>query len=167
MSAPERIWAMPSDDGWMSPYCGNAPHDGSTEYVRADLCDPTQDARVKRLADFLEHEGDGLHVSTTAPATLRALSAERDALRATVKMLHDLDGISVETVQQLTAERDALKAELAEAVGVTQLVEAAIAEDTAANKHVTSRERKQYIRGRIEALKDLRAALRALEQGNP
>ena len=52
MSAPERIWAMPSDDGWMSPYCGNAPHDGSTEYVRADLCDP-QDARVKRLVDLL------------------------------------------------------------------------------------------------------------------
>ena len=50
---------------------------------------------------------------------------------------------------------------------VTQLVEAAIAEDTVANKRVTSRERKQYLRGRIEALKDLRAALRALEQGNP
>ena len=48
---------------------------------------------------------------------------------------------------------------------VTQLVDAAIAENTAANKRVTSRERKQYIRGRIEALKDLRAALRALEQG--
>ena len=48
MSAPDRIWAMPSDDGWMSPYCGNAPHDGSTEYLRADLCDP-QDARVKAL----------------------------------------------------------------------------------------------------------------------
>ena len=47
---------------------------------------------------------------------------------------------------------------------VTQLVDAAIAEDTAANKRVTGRERKQYIRGRIEALKDLRAALRALEQ---
>ena len=50
---------------------------------------------------------------------------------------------------------------------VTQLVDAAIAEDTAANKRVTSRERKQYIRGRIEALKDLRAALRDLEQGEP
>ena len=94
MSAPERIWAMPSDDGWMSPYCGNAPHDGSTEYVRAALRAP-QDARVQALVD------------------------------------------------------------------------AAIAEDTAANKHVTSRERKQYIRGRIEALKDLRAALRAMEQGRP
>ena len=53
MSAPDRIWAMPSDDGWMSPYCGNAPHDGSTEYVRADLCDPMQDARMKRLVDLL------------------------------------------------------------------------------------------------------------------
>ena len=40
---------MPSDDGWMAPYCGNAPHDGSTEYVRADICDPTQDERVKAL----------------------------------------------------------------------------------------------------------------------
>ena len=48
---------------------------------------------------------------------------------------------------------------------VTQLVDVAIAEDTAVNKRVTSRKRKQYIRGRIEALKDLRAALRALEQG--
>ena len=48
---------------------------------------------------------------------------------------------------------------------VRALVDAAIAEDTAANKRVTSRERKQYIRGRIEALKDLRAALRDLEQG--
>ena len=42
---------------------------------------------------------------------------------------------------------------------VKALVDAAIAEYTAANKRVTSRERKQYIRGRIEALKDLRAAL--------
>ena len=50
---------------------------------------------------------------------------------------------------------------------VTALVDAAIAEDTAVNKRVTSRERKRYIRGRIEALKDLRAALRALKQGNP
>ena len=49
MSAPKRIWATPSDDGWMAPYCGNAPHDGSTEYLRADLCDPMQDERVKRL----------------------------------------------------------------------------------------------------------------------
>ena len=48
---------------------------------------------------------------------------------------------------------------------VTQLVDAAIAEDTVANKRVTSRERKQYIRGRIEAMKDLRAALRDLEGG--
>ena len=50
---------------------------------------------------------------------------------------------------------------------VRALVNAAIAEDTVANWRVTSRERKQYIRGRIEALKELRAALRALEQGNP
>ena len=50
---------------------------------------------------------------------------------------------------------------------VQALVDDAIAEDTAANKRVTSRERKQYIRGRIEALKDLRAALRDLEQGKP
>ena len=56
MSAPERIWAMPSDDGWMSPYCGNAPHDGSTEYVRADICDPTQDERVKALVAALHGE---------------------------------------------------------------------------------------------------------------
>ena len=53
MSAPDRIWAMPSDDGWMAPYCGNSPHDGSTEYVRADLCDPMQDERVKRLVGAL------------------------------------------------------------------------------------------------------------------
>ena len=58
MSAPERIWAMPSDDGWMSPYCGNAPHDGSTEYVRADLCDPTQDERVKALVDAARKVND-------------------------------------------------------------------------------------------------------------
>jgi len=50
---------------------------------------------------------------------------------------------------------------------VQALVDAAIVEDTAANKRVTSRGRKQYIRGRIEALKDLRAALRDLEQGKP
>ena len=90
MSAPDRIWAMPSDDGWMAPYCGNAPHDGSTEYLRADLCAP-QDARVQAM------------------------------------------------------------------------VEAAIAEDTATNRRATSREHKQYLRGRIEALKDLRAALRDMK----
>ena len=44
-----------------------------------------------------------------------ALSASLEAKKATVKTLHDLDEISVETVQQLTTERDALKAELADA----------------------------------------------------
>ena len=48
---------------------------------------------------------------------------------------------------------------------VQALVEAAIAEDTATNRRATSRERKQYLRGRIEALKDLRAALRDMKGG--
>ena len=46
---------------------------------------------------------------------------------------------------------------------VQAMVEAAIAEDTATNRRATSRERKQYLRGRIEALKDLRAALRDMK----
>ena len=48
---------------------------------------------------------------------------------------------------------------------VKALVAAAIAEDTATNRCATSRERKQYLRGRIEALKDLRAALRDMKGG--
>ena len=96
MSAPERIFCKEGHDAWNAwGHWYLHSKGGGTEYVRADLCDPTQDARVRALVD------------------------------------------------------------------------AAIAEDTAANKRVTGRERKQYIRGRIEALKDLRAALRALEQGNP
>lgn len=92
MSAPERI--VTNQNGTMIITPPAIPlHETDIEWVRADLCDPTQDGRVRALVD------------------------------------------------------------------------AAIAEDTAANKRVTSRERKQYIRGRIEALKDLRAALRALEQG--
>ena len=39
----------------------------------------TSPEAVERLADFLEHEGDGLYATTTAPATIRALS---DALKA-------------------------------------------------------------------------------------
>ena len=58
--------------------------------------------------------------------TLRALSAELEAEKATVKMLHDLDEISVETVQQLTAELTELKAELAEAVEVIVIAQALI-----------------------------------------
>ena len=82
MSAPDRIWAMPSDDGWMAPYCGNAPHDGSTEYVRADLYDPTQDERVQALAEAaraLMHEahrnmtGGKGHLIDDLAAALRAL----------------------------------------------------------------------------------------------
>ena len=77
----------------------------------------TSPEAVERLARHTEKackcEFDGIDVS----ATLRALSAALEAKKATVKTLHDLDEISVETVQQLTAERDALKAELDEAVG--------------------------------------------------
>ena len=62
MSAPERIWAGPDEwVDWGSLKLGDAvfwetpenssPDDreGLTEYVRADLCDPMKDERVRAL----------------------------------------------------------------------------------------------------------------------
>ena len=84
----------------------------------------TSPEAVERLANRLggtplyDGSGEESDLPDNAAATLRALSDALEAKKATVKTLHDLDEISVETVQQLTAERDALKAELAEALGV-------------------------------------------------
>ena len=69
MSAPDRIWAMPSDDGWMAPYCGNSPHDGSTEYVRADLC------------DLRGQREEMKHLAAQKDERVRALEAENARLR--------------------------------------------------------------------------------------
>ena len=63
-------------------------------------------------------EGGKVEMFRECIKRLEALSAALEAKKATVKTLHGLDEISVETVQQLTAERDALKAELADAVVV-------------------------------------------------
>ena len=86
MSAPDRIWAMPSDDGWMAPYCGNAPHDGSTEYVRADLCDSMQDERVKRLVEASEALLEKLDEQNDGNLVV-SIGLRRQRLRAALRAL--------------------------------------------------------------------------------
>jgi hypothetical protein len=51
MSAPERIWANP--DHWIEhpPRRDAFRPEEYAEYVRADLCDPMQDERVKALVE--------------------------------------------------------------------------------------------------------------------
>jgi len=67
MSAPERIWA--NGLGVYGEYAGF----GGTEYVRADLCDPTQE-RVRALIEALQGEDErGYRLSPEAYAALRAL----------------------------------------------------------------------------------------------
>jgi hypothetical protein len=48
MSAPDRIWS--NGLGVYGEYAGF----GGTEYVRADLCDPMQDERVKALVEAVK-----------------------------------------------------------------------------------------------------------------
>ena len=54
MNAPERIWAFPTHidktHGYFTP---KKTHDVEVEYVRADLCTPT-DERVKALVEVLQ-----------------------------------------------------------------------------------------------------------------
>ena len=52
MSAPERVMLAPN--GGLPT--GNYPKSELVEYVRSDLCDPTQDERVKALIDLLRLE---------------------------------------------------------------------------------------------------------------
>jgi len=59
MSAPDRIWHAIDRNGKISG-CPDAHvmpcadvQEAYTEYVRADLCDPTKDERVKALVDAL------------------------------------------------------------------------------------------------------------------
>ena len=75
MSAPYRIWmSNPDDEGEVAVWFD--PDEGGNEYIRADICDPTQDERVKALVEAAKavdrychwfREGDELR------AALRAL----------------------------------------------------------------------------------------------
>ena len=57
MSAPDRIFAWVYEEGSRRHHVWRRKiglgGDGQTEYVRADLCDPMQDERVKALVDAL------------------------------------------------------------------------------------------------------------------
>ena len=58
MSAPERIYLdgdAEAGDGYFTRCFETAKpcSEPAIEYVRADLCDPTQDERVKRLVELL------------------------------------------------------------------------------------------------------------------
>jgi len=93
MSAPERIWIDGAVNGnvWADQksdclLSGIAAH----EYVRADLCDPTQDERVMALVDALQEfiyetthlspiEDDGSH---WCKISADCLEKGRAALRA-------------------------------------------------------------------------------------
>ena len=54
--APERIWAKPEhpDENGYGGFWIKARVEPSVEYVRADLCDPTQDDRVRALVDAVK-----------------------------------------------------------------------------------------------------------------
>ena len=54
--APERIWAFTPDifDNMFVWQDQPSPAGDTTEYVRADLCDPMQDEQVKQLAGAAE-----------------------------------------------------------------------------------------------------------------
>ena len=59
MSAPERVWVctndiLPRTAGQAHISC--APDGDATEYVRANMCDPTQDERVQALVEALHGE---------------------------------------------------------------------------------------------------------------
>ena len=60
MNAPERIWAKANygknNAGYWrdEPIIPNKPKKTGTEYVRADLCDPMQDERVKALVEAVK-----------------------------------------------------------------------------------------------------------------
>ena len=79
MSAPDRIWI----DGAVNANVWAEQKTDCTlsgvaayEYVRADLCDPMADKRVKALVEALQGEDErGYRLSPEAHAALRALLA--------------------------------------------------------------------------------------------
>ena len=56
MSAPDRLIAWPAKSMYQGVSLAGGPPDKMVEYVRADLCAPMQDERVKRLVEALINE---------------------------------------------------------------------------------------------------------------
>ena len=85
MSAPDRIWAWESTVTEHASAAGAWSDDGGspgeTEYVRADLCAPTSDARVQAMVEVGKRVHD-LSCGDSSPAEWEVATLElRAALR--------------------------------------------------------------------------------------
>jgi len=82
MSAPDRIWATGNEKSgsWNDTVAPEAWGAQCAEYVRADLCTPTQDERVRALVDAAERLADLWDKDATdriGPATRQMRAALR------------------------------------------------------------------------------------------